>query len=184
MTATKPITPFTPESLLQSAPLLRAFMECSDELQTHAKNMVKALCDPELDDDERFLTATTLFELLFPYHNEEDGVYGMDLEHAERVVRTHPFPVGDPRAKECDEAAAILTAMDAEEETFAGRLHTLMEERGLTQTALANKVGVSQPAIALMLKRECRPQKRTVSKIAKALGVAPTELWPQFAGAE
>jgi lambda repressor-like predicted transcriptional regulator len=184
VTATKPITTSTPESLLQSVPLLRAFMECSDELQAHAKNMVKALCNPELDEDERFLAATTLFELLFPYHDEDDGVYGMDLEHAERVVRNHPFPDDDPQGKECDQAAAVLDVMDAEEETFAVLLQAAMTERGLTQTALAAKVGVSQPAIALMLKRECRPQKRTVSKIAKALGMRPSELWPQLAEAE
>jgi len=178
MTATQPTTPINPEALLFSAPLLRAFMECSDDLQVHAKNMVTAICDPELDDDDRMLAATTLFEILFPYHNETDGEYGMDLATAEQIVRKHPYQPGDPRGQECEEAAAVLDAMNAEEETFAVRLQAAMDERGLTQTAFAEKVGVSQPAIAQMLKRECRPQKRTIKKIAKALGMKPGDLWP------
>jgi transcriptional regulator with XRE-family HTH domain len=53
-----------------------------------------------------------------------------------------------------------------------------MEERGVTQTELAERIGVGQPAISNMLCRQCRPQKRTVEKIAAALEVAPEELWP------
>ncbi len=172
---------FSPEALLNSASVLRAFIECSDELQGHAKNMVQAMCDPDLDDDDRYLAATTLLEILLPYHNEVDHLYGLDLEQAEQLVRHHPFAKDDPQGQECNETAAVLDKMDEEEATFAARLQALMDEKQLTQVALAATIGVSQPAIALMLKRDCRPQKRTILKIAQALNVSPKELWPSFA---
>jgi transcriptional regulator with XRE-family HTH domain len=53
-----------------------------------------------------------------------------------------------------------------------------MDKAGLTQEQLAEKIGVGQPAISMMLKRQCRPQKRTVQRLAEALGVAAEELWP------
>jgi transcriptional regulator with XRE-family HTH domain len=53
-----------------------------------------------------------------------------------------------------------------------------MESNGLTQAELAAKVGVGQPAISMMLNRSCRPQKKTVRRIATALGVTVEELWP------
>ena len=45
------------------------------------------------------------------------------------------------------------------------------------QIDLANASGVGQPAISMMLSRNCRPQKRTVIRIAAALGISPGELW-------
>jgi transcriptional regulator with XRE-family HTH domain len=48
----------------------------------------------------------------------------------------------------------------------------------MTQAQLADKLGLGQPAISMMLQRNCRPQKRTVVRLADALGVAPEELWP------
>lgn len=68
--------------------------------------------------------------------------------------------------------------MDREEVTFAERLRGVMEEKGVTQQTLADRVGVGQPAIAMMLARQCRPQQRTVVKLAQALGVDRSELWP------
>ena len=35
-----------------------------------------------------------------------------------------------------------------------------------------------------MLNRKCRPQKRTLLKVADALGVRPQELWPDLEVAE
>ncbi len=53
-----------------------------------------------------------------------------------------------------------------------------MEKRNLTQTALAGLVGLYQSAISVMLSRQCRPRRRTVAKLATALGVAPAGLCP------
>lgn len=166
--------------ILGSAALLQAYIECSDALQVHAKKMVRILVNPDTDEEDAFLAATTLFEILFPYtHEEGDGMYGMDLEAAENLVRNHGLTPGHPAVKECDEAAAILDEMDAQEATFADRLEALMKQRDMTQTVLAQRIGVGQSAIAMMLKRECRPQNRTVARLAEAFGVKPEDLWPE-----
>ena len=101
------------------------------------------------------------------------GAPGLDLVEAEAKA-----PAGDPEAKE------VLARMDREEAAFAQRLRDLMDARGLTQAQLADKVGIGQPAVSMMLNRACRPQRRTVLRFAEALGVAPEELWPQPAEGE
>jgi transcriptional regulator with XRE-family HTH domain len=55
-----------------------------------------------------------------------------------------------------------------------------MATRQLTQTELAERVGVGQSAIAMLLRRRCRPQRKTLGKLASALGVELEELWPRF----
>ena len=70
--------------------------------------------------------------------------------------------------------------MDHEEATFAERLREVMKKKAVTQEQLADRIGVGQPAISLMLQRACRPQKRTVFRLAEALGVSPDELWPNI----
>ena len=48
--------------------------------------------------------------------------------------------------------------------------------RLLTQDELAEKAGVSQSTIANIERNNAEPQFRTISKLAKALDVDPTEL--------
>ena len=69
-----------------------------------------------------------------------------------------------------------------EEATFAERLTALLEVKGMSPGGLADAVGVGQPAISMMLARQCRPQRRTVEKIANVLKVAPEELSPGIKG--
>ena len=166
--------------ILNSGTVLRALIECSDELQEHAKAMIREMTDPKVNDRDRYLAAETLFEILFPYHNEEDNMLGMDLEHANRVVQSHDLPEDHPNAVVLNEAAVVLVEQNKQTDTFAARLEKVMSVNGLTQTALAELVGISQPAISLLLSRECRPQKRTVRRIADACGVQPVDLWPDF----
>jgi transcriptional regulator with XRE-family HTH domain len=78
----------------------------------------------------------------------------------------------DPTAK------PILQRMDKEEADFADRLRQLLEEKDITQQELAEKLGIGQSAISMMLGRSCRPQRKTVSRIAEALGVSSEALWP------
>ena len=151
------------------AHLLQAFMECSTELQQHAKEMLKVLLDPEGNDEDRFLATSTLADLLFPNMHEGDKLLGLDLKVAEEIA-TQSSP----------EAAAVLAEMDREEEVFAVRLEEVMRDRGINQTELARRVGIGQSAISMMLKRACRPQKRTITKLAEALSVSPDELWSGF----
>ena len=48
--------------------------------------------------------------------------------------------------------------------------------QGLSQTELANRMGVTQPAVAQLEKAGAKPQKRTLVKAAKALGVQVAQL--------
>ena len=160
------------ESLKAAAQLhgiFRAFMECSNELQEHACSMFAIISDPETTEDERQLTLMTLADILFPNPDEEDGLLGGDLKRMESLGAKH-FP----------ETKAVLEQMDCEEATFAERLRDLLVKRNLTQAQLASMIGVTQPAISMMLQRECRPQRRTILKLAAALNVPPAELWPGF----
>ena len=88
----------------------------------------------------------------------------MDLEEPEE-----PEPAPDRKARQ---------AMARQEAAFPERLRKLMEERNLSQKALPAMIGVGQPAISMMLPRKCRPQRATIAKLAKALGVKANDLWP------
>jgi lambda repressor-like predicted transcriptional regulator len=156
------------DQLLQNK-LLMAFVECSDELRAHAVEMIRIIVDSQTEDTDRVFAQMTLADILFPNTHEGDRKLGMDLAEMETLARNTD-----------DEARATLDAMDRQEETFADRVTHLMNQLGLTQTALAEKVGLRQSAISMILSRQCRPQRRTVRKLAEALQVSPTELWPDF----
>jgi lambda repressor-like predicted transcriptional regulator len=154
-------------SALQAAtPIILALNECDEELRAEAIELFKQLGSGELDPEQRFATTALLAEILFP-NSDHRGLPGFDLVEAEAIA-----PSVDP------EAVGVLTGMDQEEAHFARRLRELMEAKGLTQAELADKVGIGQPAISMMLSRDCRPQRKTVRRFAEALGVAPEELWP------
>ena len=70
-----------------------------------------------------------------------------------------------------------ISCAASQEAEFAEKLRELLRARAITQAELAARVGSSQPAISLMLKRQCRPQKSTILSIASALNVDPRELW-------
>src|SRR4051812_22515359 len=153
--------------LLRCAPLVQAFLECSDELQAHARKLFATLTNPETDEDDRALAAMTLADVLFP--NRHEGELGSDLQECEAMG-----------AQYSAETHETLERMDREEATFADRLRAAMQERGVTQVQLAEQTGVGQSAIAMMLQRTCRPQRRTVARMATALGIPPEQLWPGF----
>jgi lambda repressor-like predicted transcriptional regulator len=154
-------------SALQAAsPIVLALEECEDELREEAVTLFQQLASGELTPDEEFSTVTLLAEILFPNEDGEDSL-GLDLESAEKTAK-QLLPQAD----------SILDKMDRQEEPFANLLRALMEEKGMTQAELAEKLGIGQPAISMMLQRQCRPQKRTVIRIAEALGVEPSVLWP------
>lgn len=78
------------------------------------------------------------------------------------------------------ELRELRARMDKVEAAFAATLARLLAERQLTEAELAERIGVGRPAISMLLKRRCRPQRRTLSKLAEALGVPVDELWPGF----
>ena len=144
------------------AQCFRAYLECSDHVQDVIRDMVNLVNDPETDEEIREAAHATITEALFPSFH--DGSLGIDLEAWEKA--------------ECRTNAALFRELDREEATFAERLARLMEEKGITQSQLASEIGVGQPAISMMLSRDCRPQRRTVEKIARVLNVSGEELWP------
>jgi predicted XRE-type DNA-binding protein len=141
-----------------------AFLECSDDVQALIRDLIVSLKDPETSEEDRRLAISTIAEALFPPSNGPDGRYGIDLAAAEGEA------TGEERA--------VLDAMDAQEAHFGARVEALMKQQGLTQGQLAEAIGVKQPAVSLLLSRRSRPQRRTVERIAKALNVSSTELWP------
>ncbi len=154
------------QSFKLASPIVLALMECDDELRATALELFEQLSSDELDKHKEQSTCALLAEILFP-NADAAGRPGLDLVEAEAIA-----------AQEHPDAGPIFAEMDREENTFAERLRYHMAAKGITQVELAEKVGIGQPAISMMLNRTCRPQKKTVQKLATALDVAPTDLWP------
>lgn len=148
------------------AKILQAYLECSDELQKSAREMIAILNSPEADDDERAMALHTLAQIFFPERDDCSAT----LEHLDECAVTNQ-PDGQSARNQLDE----------DEATFAKRLARVMREKGVTQTELARRANLGQPAISMMLSRNCRPQQRTVRRLAEALGVSTQELWPSNA---
>jgi len=144
-------------------------MQCYPELR-EALELLSQVHAGGLDEEHLLATAALLADILFP-NADGNGYPGLDLEEAETISA----PVNP-------EANSVLERMDREEAVFAERLRALMEAKGVTQAELAARLGIGQPAISMMLNRECRPQRRTVCRFAEALGVSPEELWPTSQG--
>lgn len=152
------------------AQVFQAYMECSEEIQGIVRDMIGIVNDPSASEDEKVMACSTIGEALFPSHNSGHlGVLGVDLEEAEHVDLQ--------RSKDFKE---VHTTMDREETHFVDRVQALMQERGMTQSDLAEACETGQPAISNLLSRRSRPQRRTVEKIAKALGVSSDEIWPEL----
>jgi lambda repressor-like predicted transcriptional regulator len=152
--------------LLQAAKFLHAYIECSDSIQAEIRELLEVVEDPDTDEDDREMTLFTLADALFP--NPHEGELGMDLEQSEKMGADYS-----------EEMRQAVEEMDREEAAFAERLRAIMEHRGVTQQTLAERLGIGQSAISNMLNRQCRPQRRTVARFAKALDVSPSELWPE-----
>ena len=136
-----------------------AYNECDPEIQTVIDEMVEICHGPEAGEDEKRMALTTIMEALYPS-------LSTDLLSMEKGARQSP------------EGKASEESLDAEEERFAKRLRKHMKACKMTQKQLAAEIRVGQPAISNMLNRQCRPQQRTVKKLAKALGVTLEDLWP------
>jgi DNA-binding XRE family transcriptional regulator len=146
------------------AKCFQAYAECSDSIQAAVREMTEIVLDPKSDDDEREMALATIAETLFPETIAPDG--GIDLEELDRL-----------EARASQEGRAVHRKLDREEAVFAARLRQFMKEKGVTQAELAERIGVGQPAISMMLNRQCRPQPRTIERLAKALGVSIKDLW-------
>ncbi len=152
---------------------LGALTECSDDVQQVVVSLLNVVKDSRTTVSERTRALSTIADSLFLNPCEDDGEYGQDLVASEAYV-----------AKQSPALAREVAKMDTQEETFSQRLRELMDVKRISQQELANRAGCSQPAISQMLNRACRPQKKTILKLAEALNVHPREIWPDIDVAE
>ncbi len=152
---------------------LGALTECSDDVQQVVVSLLNVVKDPCAMASERTRALTTIADALYLNPCEEDGEYGQDLAASEAYV-----------AERSPSLAREVAKMNVQEATFSQRLRELMDAKRISQQELANRAGCSQPAISQMLNRACRPQKKTILKLAEALNVHPREIWPDIDVAE
>jgi len=143
----------------QFASFLSAYDQCSPEIQEIVREMSAIILDENTDSDDKMHAIDTFIEALWP------GLATDALEHHQVLENSDEF-------KEASEA------LDRQESEFSDRVRKLMDEQGKNQDDLADVMGVTQPAIANILNRRCRPQQRTIARFAAALGVEASELWP------
>lgn len=167
MTATKgkervssrdPVSDVLMENVKLYVAIRNAFDQCDPEIQEVVNNMIRIWNSDESTEDEKQRALHTITDALFPSKS-------VDLLNRCRHMAKR------------DTDGHNQTMID-EERTFAERLSAIMQEKGWTQEELAAAIGVGQSAISNMLNRQSRPQRRTVARIAAALGVSTEELWP------
>lgn len=148
-----------------------ALAECSDAVQEVVVRLLGVVKNPRTTAVERQRALMTIADALFP--NSESGEYGLDLIASEANAAAESLPL-----------AREVQRMNTQEAAFADRVRELMKTRQISQQELAARAGCSQPAISQMLNRTCRPQKKTILKLAEALNVQARDLWPDIDVAE
>jgi transcriptional regulator with XRE-family HTH domain len=143
-------------------------MEWSDQVRRDVLQMLEIAEDTNLSADERAHALRTIADQLHLIPDDE-GRFGIDLARSEELAATN-FPA----------LAYQIGQMNLQEAEFADRLRHLMKTKHITQKELAARIDCTQPAISQMLNRKCRPQRKTLDKIATALAVDVRELWPDL----
>ena len=145
-----------------------ALMECRDQVRQDVLQMFEIAENPNLAVADRLRALNTIADQLHLIR-DPDGRFGMDLAESEGLAAGQ-FPA----------LAYQVKQMDTQEAQFAERLRDVMKKKQITQKQLAERIHCTQPAISQMLNRKCRPQRKTLDKIAKALGVDVRSLWPDI----
>jgi transcriptional regulator with XRE-family HTH domain len=145
---------------------LDALAQSSDELQGIVFQMVSIVENPRASSLERQRALKSIVDVLVLNPGDE-GDPG-------------PAPSAANGAAPYASADREVDKTDCQEVIFAERLRALMAIKCVTQEELSHRVGCSQPAVSQMLNRKCRPQKKTILKLAEALHVEPQELWPDM----
>lgn len=162
--------------------LAQRYIGCSEDvraaLEASLNGLLARLSDPDRDPteltDEIAALAVTCGELSAPHRAPGQDRLGVRLggrNEPDSVEARTLAQAGEP-------ARQLFDELDAAEATFADRLAAALKRAGLTQTELAEKLGVRPSAVSMMLRRSSRPQPRTVARIAAALNVSPSDLWP------
>lgn len=149
-----------------------ALAECSDAVQQVVVGLLGVVKNPNTTPVERQRASMAIADALFP-NSDDSGQYGLDLVASEANAAA-----GSPSL------AREVRKMNTQQATFAERLRAVMEAKRISQQELAVRVGCSQPAISQMLNRNCRPQKKTILKLAEAVNVQASDLWPDIDVAE
>lgn len=76
----------------------------------------------------------------------------------------------EQKGAELDTIGALMPQVDGE------KLRAIREECFLSHRELAQRAGVSPTTVLNLEKEQAEPQRRTIRKIANALGVEPAEL--------
>ncbi len=150
-----------PDINLSVTAVLDMFLKLDRRTQEAVRAKVKVAVDPAASAEQR-------------QQAEQAVVAALRLKE-ERSPRPRALSREDRLSSE---QQSLREGLDRQEAEFAERLSRLMAERQMTQAELARRIGVGQSAVSMLLSRKCRPQPRTVGKIAEALGVAVEELWP------
>jgi len=166
-------------ALLQASPgqreILHRYMECSDSIQSVVRLMFAVLENPHVTDEDRHRATRTIADAIYLKPEAGHGSYGFDLAKVEREPATkHPEEHRRPLI------AQRLDQLDQQQATFSERLRSILEQKNVTQEELAVRIECTQSAISKMITRNSRPHKKTILKMAAALSVSPTELWPDL----
>ncbi|KLU02290.1 hypothetical protein RISK_005356 [Rhodopirellula islandica] len=151
---------------------IHKYMECSDEVQSVVRSMFAVIESEDTTDDDRHRAFATIADAL--HLNPQEG-HGLDFRKSQTEIATkHPDPAWRPII------ADRQKQMDSQEATFADRVKTLLQQKNITQEELAERIDCTQSAVSKMLSRKSRPQRKTILKMATALNVEPTALWPDL----
>lgn len=147
--------------------MLLAITECGDQIQRVVFSQIEVIEDPQSNEAERERAYTTIRSALEVRPYQETLGFDIEEKEARAAVRD-------------ESSAATADKLDSQEADFHRRLKKVLSAKRIPQKELAKRLGMSQPAISQMLSRKCRPQRRTIIRIAKALDVDPRELWPDL----
>jgi lambda repressor-like predicted transcriptional regulator len=150
-----------PGTELSASAILAAFLGLAEGQQVTIRKRVSVAIDPERTAEQRRKAETAIVAALRLSTDARGSA--RPLSDEERLSAAH---------------RAVRERVDREARLFADTLARLLAERQMTQGELARRIGVGQSAISMMLSRQCRPQPRTLGKLADALAVPVEELWP------
>lgn len=155
--------------------VIKRFMECSDKVQSVVRSMFAVLEYEHSTPEDKQRALSTIIEALSL--NPETGHVTYDID---RPRHENDCAKGQPAESHGHFISNRLGQPDTHEASFAVRLSQLLIEKNITQEELADRIGCTQSAISKMLTRNARPRRTTILKMADALKVEPTELWPQL----
>lgn len=147
--------------LLTGVGYLRAYLACSSVMKQAVESMIAVIDSPESDEQDKMLAYHTI-----------DGILKME-EHAARdtFLLTDDDPGFGDRETGSQEESAAPTAT-----TFGDCIRKLMEEKGITQAQLADRMGISQPAVNKLITKTVNPKGETLLRVAQAFGVKVEDL--------